>query len=261
MILTPLRLVAAPEKLGWVNGVLVPCLLNIWGVIMFLRLGWVVGQAGILLAIVIVVASNLVTTITALSMSAICTNGEIKGGGAYYLISRALGPIYGGTIGILFFAAQAVATSLYVVGFAETIAIDLFLDLGIDSFTGETINDIRVIGIAVSVLLLLVALIGVGWYAKCQIGLLVILLIAMLSVMLGSFFPDIPNAQENRESGFVGYNGTRNIMPNFQETPEAAGMPHANYLCLDFPSTILIPRTFQASTRISSPVCPLALTI
>lgn len=56
------------------------CLLNIFGVMLFLRLSWVVGQAGIGLAALIVILSAVVTTITALSMSAICTNGEVKGG-------------------------------------------------------------------------------------------------------------------------------------------------------------------------------------
>jgi len=55
----------------------------------------VVGQAGIGLAAVIILLSGLVTVITTLSMSAICTNGEVKGGGAYYLISRSLGPQFG----------------------------------------------------------------------------------------------------------------------------------------------------------------------
>lgn len=105
-----------PTKLGWQEGVLVPCLLNIWGVIMFLRLGWVTGQAGIILTVVIVTLSNVVTGITALSMCAICTNGEVGGGGAYFLISRSLGPTYGGVIGVLFYLAQAVATSMYVGG-------------------------------------------------------------------------------------------------------------------------------------------------
>ena len=45
-------------------------------------------------------------------MSAICTNGEVCGGGAYYLISRSLGPTFGGMIGVLFFVAQAIATSM-----------------------------------------------------------------------------------------------------------------------------------------------------
>lgn len=71
------------------------CLLNIWGVMLFIRLSWVVGQAGIGLASVIILLSAVVTTITTLSMSAICTNGEVRGGGAYYLISRSLGPHFG----------------------------------------------------------------------------------------------------------------------------------------------------------------------
>ena len=57
-----------------------PCLLNIWGVIMFLRLSWIVGQAGIGFSSVIVILASVVTIISALSMSAICTNGEVKGG-------------------------------------------------------------------------------------------------------------------------------------------------------------------------------------
>ena len=68
------------SKIGWIKGVLVPCLLNIWGVIMFLRLSWIVGQAGIGMSSVIVLLASVVTTISALSMSAICTNGEVKGG-------------------------------------------------------------------------------------------------------------------------------------------------------------------------------------
>ena len=73
------RRVAGP-KFGWVKGVLFSCLLNIWGVMLYLRLSWVVGQAGIGFASVIILMSAVVTTLTTLSMSAICTNGEIKGG-------------------------------------------------------------------------------------------------------------------------------------------------------------------------------------
>ncbi len=100
-----------PRKFGWIAGVLVShhsnhsvslvsppqirCLLNIWGVMLFIRLSWVTGQAGIGLASLIILLSTIVTVITTLSMSAICTNGEVKGGGAYYLISRSLGPEFG----------------------------------------------------------------------------------------------------------------------------------------------------------------------
>ena len=80
-------------KFGWIEGVYMRCLLNIWGVMLFLRLTWVVGQAGLVEALAIITLANVVTTITAISMSAVCTNGQIKGGGIYYMISRALGKI------------------------------------------------------------------------------------------------------------------------------------------------------------------------
>ncbi len=65
----------------------------------FLRISWVVGQCGVALASVVILLAGSVTFITTLSTSAICTNGEVKGGGAYYLISRSLGPEFGGAIG------------------------------------------------------------------------------------------------------------------------------------------------------------------
>ena len=65
---------------------------------LFIRLSWVVGQAGIGFGSIIILLSTVVTVVTTLSMSAICTNGEVKGGGAYYLISRSLGPEFGMSI-------------------------------------------------------------------------------------------------------------------------------------------------------------------
>lgn len=67
-------------KLGWIEGVLIPCLLNIWGVMLFLRLAWVVAQAGVGMSLVIIAISAIVCVITTLSLSAISTNGEVKGG-------------------------------------------------------------------------------------------------------------------------------------------------------------------------------------
>lgn len=47
---------------------------------LFLRLSWVTGQAGIGLGTLVILLSSVVTVITSLSMSAICTNGIVKGG-------------------------------------------------------------------------------------------------------------------------------------------------------------------------------------
>lgn len=67
-------------KFGWIKGVLMRCILNIWGVMLFLRLSWVVGQAGVIEGCMLILTTTVVTTITALSMSAISTNGVVKGG-------------------------------------------------------------------------------------------------------------------------------------------------------------------------------------
>lgn len=79
---------------------------------MFLRLGFIFGIAGIGYGSLIVFVSVLITSTTTLSLSAICTNGEVKGGGAYFMISRALGPQFGGIIGVLFSLANAVAIAV-----------------------------------------------------------------------------------------------------------------------------------------------------
>ena len=71
----------------------VRCLLNIWGTMLFLRLTWVVGQAGLWQGLLVITLCNIVTVLSALSMSAISTNGRIAAGGVYYMISRALGAL------------------------------------------------------------------------------------------------------------------------------------------------------------------------
>ena len=110
-----------PLKLSTFTGVFVPNVLTILGVILFMRVGWVVGQAGLSLAIVILVIANSVTLMTALSLSAIATNARVGGGGAYFMISRSLGLEIGGSIGLPLFFAQAVSVAFYVIGFAESI--------------------------------------------------------------------------------------------------------------------------------------------
>ncbi|ESO00676.1 hypothetical protein HELRODRAFT_157349 [Helobdella robusta] len=202
------------NKFGWVIGVLVRCLLNIFGVMLFLRISWVVAQAGIGLASIIILLASAVTTLTALSMSAISTNGEVKGGGAYYMISRTLGPEFGGAIGIIFALANAVAVAMYVVGFAETI-VDMLKNQDM-LFLSET-NVVRVIGLITAALLLGIALAGLDWEARAQLVLLAILSIAIGNVIIGSV---IPPSEAQISQGFVGYtaeNFKENFIPDYRD--------------------------------------------
>ena len=85
------------NTLGAINGCYVPCLLNILGAVLYLRIGWAVGQMGMMGALGILFLSQLIAYLTVTSFSAIVTNGKMKGGGAYYMISRNLGPAFGGS--------------------------------------------------------------------------------------------------------------------------------------------------------------------
>ncbi len=108
-------------KLGAFLGVFTPTILTILGVIMYLRFGWVVGQVGLLKTLLIVLLANLITLLTALSLSAIATNSHVGVGGAYYMISRSLGIEIGGAIGFPLYISQALSVTLYAFGLAESL--------------------------------------------------------------------------------------------------------------------------------------------
>ncbi|KAM4807779.1 solute carrier family 12 member 2 isoform 2-T3 [Rhinophrynus dorsalis] len=200
-------------KFGWIKGVLVRCMLNIWGVMLFIRLSWIVGQAGIGLTVVVIAMATVVTTITGLSTSAIATNGFVRGGGAYYLISRSLGPEFGGAIGLIFAFANAVAVAMYVVGFSETV-VELLQEHG--AIMVDEVNDVRIIGAITVVLLLGISVAGMEWEAKAQIVLLVILLLAIADFFIGTVIP----MEDKKPKGYFGYKAeifTENFGPDFRE--------------------------------------------
>ncbi len=193
-------------KFGWFEGVYMRCLLNIWGVMLFLRLTWVVGQAGLLEGLAVITLSNVVTVITAISMSAVSTNGQIKAGGIYYMISRSLGPEFGGAIGLMFTLANSIAVAMYLIGFCEALMDMLEQTLpDFEGIVGIRVNDIRLIGSVSLVLILGLAIVGMDWVTRVQMALLFLLLIAQVDFIIGSF---LPPSDEARAKGFVGYNAT-----------------------------------------------------
>lgn len=109
------------NQFGTFAGVFTPSILTILGVIMFMRAGFITGEAGILLAVLILLISKSITVLTTLSISAISTNMQVRGGGAYFMISRVLGPEFGGSIGIALFLAQALSVPFYILGFTEAL--------------------------------------------------------------------------------------------------------------------------------------------
>lgn len=179
----------------------IPCLLNIWGVMLFLRLSWVVGQSGIMQTFIIIGISSVVCVITTLSLSAICTNGEVKGGGIYYIISRSLGPEFGASVGIVFAFANAVAASMNTIGFCDSLN-ELLRTNGLKIFDNG-VNDTRVIGTVALLLMVIICAVGMDWEAQAQNFLVVTIVVAIIAFMGGAIYG--PVSDKEIAEGFVGF--------------------------------------------------------
>ncbi|MCB1124006.1 MAG: Na-K-Cl cotransporter, partial [Verrucomicrobiae bacterium] len=181
-----------PVKFGTVSGVFVPNVLTILGVILFMRAGWVVGQAGIFQALIILVIANSITLLTSLSLSAIATNTKVGGGGAYFLISRSLGLEIGGSIGVPLFLAQAVSVAFYIIGFTESLT---------PFFPGV---DVRLIALVTLAAIFVLSWLSADLAVKAQNLILMILAVSLASFFLGfgheSYFTD--NWQPAYQEGF-----------------------------------------------------------
>ncbi|NDJ54011.1 MAG: Na-K-Cl cotransporter [Chloroflexi bacterium] len=107
------------RKFGTFAGVFTPTALTILGAVLYLRTGWVVGNAGLIGGLAIIVIANLITIATGLSIASIATNIRVRAGGAFSIISQSLGLEVGGAISVPFYLAQAISVTFYSFAFAE----------------------------------------------------------------------------------------------------------------------------------------------
>uniref|UniRef100_A0A4W5JMP5 Solute carrier family 12 member 4 n=1 Tax=Hucho hucho TaxID=62062 RepID=A0A4W5JMP5_9TELE len=169
----------APKSpnMGTLMGVYLPCLQNIFGVILFLRLTWIVGTAGIVQSFLIVLMCCSCTMLTAISMSAIATNGVVPAGGAYFMISRSLGAEFGGAVGICFYLGTTFAAAMYILG-----AIEIFLV----SYRLAILNNMRVYGTICLSLMAVVVFVGVKYVNKLASLFLACVIISIVSIYAGA---------------------------------------------------------------------------
>jgi len=166
--------------LGTFAGVFTPSVLTILGIILFLRLGFVTGAAGIGRALLIILLANAISVLTSLSLSAVATNLRVKGGGDYYLISRTLGVEYGGALGLVLYLAQSVSIAFYAIGFGEAIA----------AMTGlESAWLPQVVAAAAVASLFILAWLGADWATRFQYGVMAVLFASIVAFLAGAI-PD-----------------------------------------------------------------------
>ncbi|KAM4677160.1 solute carrier family 12 member 9 [Discoglossus pictus] len=176
------------RKLSTFFGVVVPTVLSMFSIVLFMRIGFVVGHAGFLQSLLMLFVAYAIIWLTVLSVCAISTNGAVQGGGAYFMISRTLGPEFGGSIGLMFYLANVCACGVYVLGLVEAV-IDIF---GQD--TSDPTNSLRILPqgygynfLYASIVLLLclsVCLIGASIYSQASFFIFILVLVVLLSILL-----------------------------------------------------------------------------
>ncbi|KAF1987699.1 hypothetical protein K402DRAFT_308127, partial [Aulographum hederae CBS 113979] len=170
-------------KLGTMAGVFVPTTLNVLSILMFLRFGFILGQGGVVGTLGMLVACYIIDLLTTMSVSAIASNGTVRGGGAYYLISRSLGPEFGGSIGIVFYLGSVFNTGMNAVGLIDCLTYNFGKTSGNwarwlpDSFWYDYLWATVVLVFCTGI-----CLAGSGLFARASNGLLVILLVATFSI-------------------------------------------------------------------------------
>jgi amino acid transporter len=169
-----------PGRLGTFGGVFTPSLLTIVGMVLFLRLGFVVGSVGFYEALLILALAHAISILTSLSVAAIATNLRVKGGGDYYLISRTLGLGFGGAIGIVLFLAQSVAVGFYCIGFAEAAGSLL---TGVDG--GAWLP--RALAGGAALALFGLAWLGTAGATRLQYGIMALLIAAIAAFAAGAY--------------------------------------------------------------------------
>ncbi|KAG9352567.1 hypothetical protein JZ751_020981, partial [Albula glossodonta] len=180
------------SSMGTLVGVYLPCLQNIFGVILFLRLTWIVGTAGVVQSLLILLICCSCTMLTAISMSAIATNGVVPAGGAYFMISRSLGPEFGGAVGLCFYLGTTFAGAMYILGAIEILLkyivpqAALFHPPGLHGGDGAMLNNMRVYGTLFLCLMGSVVFVGVKYVNKFASFFLACVVISIVSLYIGA---------------------------------------------------------------------------
>ena len=168
---------AKVNKFGTFGGVFTPSILTILGVIMYLRLPMIIGEAGLWATVGIIVIAHIISVTTGLSVSSIATDKKVAAGGSYFMISRSLGLPIGGTLGLALFVGLSFSVSLYLIGFAESF-------LGFFGFE-ISLNTIRLAGTIILVAVTTITFISTSLAIKTQYFIMAAIALSLISILFG----------------------------------------------------------------------------
>ncbi|MCB1084560.1 MAG: amino acid permease [Chlamydiia bacterium] len=170
----PARGEGKAQGLGTFSGVYLPSVLQMLGVVLFMRLGWITGHAGLPKMTLIILMASSILFLTTLSMTSIVTNMKVESGGSYYIISRSLGVAFGSAIGLLLTFSQLTTIAICVSGFALSVQ-EILPHLSLTFLQICTLASLAI-----------VASFPVDFALKAQTAIFCIVIASILSVLLGS---------------------------------------------------------------------------
>lgn len=189
------------SKLGMMGGVYVPTMNSIFGVVVFLRWGFAVGNAGVGHVLLMLLLGGAVSSFTTISVSGLSTNETVKAGGAYYMISRAIGIEFGGALGVLFFISQTLGIGFYTLGCMETI-------YNVIETSGNSFSKLG-LSFIIHSFTFIISLAGNVFFSRISTAILAVIVLALLVALL-SYWSRPPGSS----AGYVGMSGS-NFIENF----------------------------------------------
>lgn len=163
------------KKFGTIDGVFLPTVLTILGAVMYLRTGWVVGNAGLLGGMLIILLANVITMATGLSIASVATNIRVGAGGAFSIIAQSLGLEVSGSVTVPFYLAQAISVAFYIFAFSEG-WLRIFPN-----------HPAWAVVFGAFAVVFAIAYFSVSLAARVRYPILVIIVASLISVFLGSF--------------------------------------------------------------------------
>jgi potassium/chloride transporter 9 len=195
------------SKLGMLGGVYVPTMNSIFGVVVFLRWGFAVGHAGVGHVLLMLLLGGAVSSFTTVSVSGLSTNETVKAGGAYYMISRAIGIEFGGALGVLFFISQTLGIGFYTLGCMETV-------YNVIESYGLSFNQMG-LSFLIHAFTFIISLAGSVFFSRISSAILVGIVLALMLALLSYW-----SRPAGSSAGFLGMSASNfvdNFGPSYQE--------------------------------------------
>ena len=257
-------------KLGTTKGVFLPTVQSILGTLLFLRLTWIVGQAGVLLTIGIISLSVCCTTLTTLSLSALATNGRVKGSGVYFLITKALGPEFGSAVGATYYLGSTIAVSMIALAGVEALKSVFNIGDPVPTAACQGLGngtvvasprcythhqifpyDDQVLSIAAITFLSLLCYSGMSSVTKIGPVLLGVVMVSILLTFIGcAMFATVADV----DTMILPYTVGENVLPNYRPDVGTHAIPtFTSLLALFFPSVTGVFTGANKATLLEDP--------